>query len=64
MNDKKKKRELTNEEIVAQFPLSRKDHIVVSCNLKFSGASFIRISPFFFSFFSIYSNNTSYFSHF
>ena len=34
-------------ECVTQLPLSRKDHIVVSSNLNFSGASLIRISPFF-----------------
>lgn len=35
-------------ECVAQLPLSGKDHIVVSSNLNFSGASLIRISPFFY----------------
>lgn len=35
-------------ECVAQLPLSGKDHIVVSSNLNFSGASLIKISPFFF----------------
>lgn len=34
-------------ECVAQFPLSGKDHIVVSSNLNFSGASLIRIPPSF-----------------
>ena len=44
-------------ECVAQFPLSGKDHIVVSSNLNLSGASLIKISPFFFCslyFYSIY----------
>lgn len=35
-------------ECVAQFPLSGKDHIVVSSNLNLSGASIIKTSPFFF----------------
>ena len=35
-------------ECVAQLPLSGNDHIVVSSNLNFSGASLIKISPFFF----------------
>lgn len=35
-------------ECVAQFPLSGKDHIVVSSNLNLSGDSLIRNSPFFF----------------
>lgn len=35
-------------ECVAQFPLSGKDHIVVSSNLNLSGVSLIRNSPFFF----------------
>ena len=44
-------------ECVAQFPLSGKDHIVVFSNLNLSGASLIKISPFFFCslyFYSIY----------
>ena len=36
-------------ECVAQFPLSGKDHIVVSSNLNLSGASLIKISPSFFA---------------
>ena len=34
-------------ECVAQFPLSGKDHIVVSSNLNLSGASIIKTSPSF-----------------
>ena len=48
-------------ECVAQFPLSGKDHIVVSSNLNLSGASLIRISPFFSAHYTpmafIYSQN-------
>ena len=36
-------------EFVAQFPLSGKDHIVVSSNLNLSGVSLITIAPFFFA---------------